>query len=230
MNVFEELDYRATPLGPLELRRRRASDGTELYEVKLGGAFLMSSLNRVSEEALATETLERLDRAPAKVLIGGLGLGYTAGAALAHPTTGRVVVLEVLPQVIEWFRGGIVPLARDLAADPRCELRAADFFGFVQATPAEGWDAVLVDIDHSPDHHLDAGHADFYREAGLAALREHLRPGGVFGLWSAIAPDPDFAARLARVFNGVEALPIPFHNLLLDEEEVNSVYLARRGP
>lgn len=229
MPAFEELDYRPTPLGPLELRRRRASDGTELYEVKLGGAFLMSSLNRVSEEALATEALARLDAGSPRVLVGGLGLGYTAAAALADPRTGRVVVLEVLPEVIGWFRAGIVPLARDLVSDARCELRAADFFAFAQSPPEQPWDAVLVDIDHSPHHHLDADHAGFYTEAGLRAVREHLRPGGIFGLWSAIAPDPDFAALLARVFDAVEALPVPFHNLLLAEEEVNSVYLARRG-
>ena len=138
-------------------------------------------------------------------MVGGLGLGYTAQAVLEHRTVGSLIVVEALQPVIDWHVAGLVPLGRELAAEPRCRFVLSDFFalaaspaGFDAASPGRAFDVVLVDIDHSPDAPLDAGNAAFYGEAGLARLAAHLKPGGVFGLWSNELADDAFTARLVR--------------------------------
>ena len=126
---FEELDYRKTPMGELTLRRRRVAllDGLEVFEVKLGEAFLMSSLFHVVEDALADLGLGACVKGDWNVVVGGLGLGYTAVAALAHVEVRSLVVIDVLEAVIEWHQGGLVPLGAELVADPRCRLVHDDF-------------------------------------------------------------------------------------------------------
>ena len=177
---FAELDYRQTPLGELSLRRRRvaALDGLEVYEVKLGDAFLMSSLFHEVEVALADLGLAGLDAPELDVVVGGLGLGYTARAALKHPAVRSLIVVEALDAVIEWHERGLVPLGPELTGDARCRFVHGDFFalaaasgqGFDPAEPGRKFHAVLLDIDHSPRNLLHARHADFYEPAGLRAL------------------------------------------------------------
>ena len=118
--------------------------------------------------------------------------------------------------------------------DPRCRFAHADFFaaaagpsGFDPENPGRRYDAILLDIDHSPDALLDDRSSGFYRPAGLAALARHLKPGGIFGLWSNEAADPAFTARLAEVFAQAWAEPVIFHNPLQDRLFTQSVYLAR---
>src|SRR5262245_5714930 len=127
---FEELDFRQTPLGELSLRRRRvlALGGTEVYEVKLGDEFLMSSLFREGEIALADLGLAGLDAGPLDVVVGGLGLGYTASAVLDHCAVRELLVIEALADVIRWHRKGLVPLGAKLIAEERCRLINGDFF------------------------------------------------------------------------------------------------------
>ncbi len=168
-------------------------------------------------------------------MVGGLGLGYTAQAVLEHKTVGSLIVVEALQPVIDWHVAGLVPLGRELAAEPRCRFVLGDFFalaaspaGFDAASPGRAFDAVLVDIDHSPDALLDAGNAAFYGEAGLTRLAAHLKPGGVFGLWSNELADDAFTARLARVFAEARAEPVTFHNPLQNKPFTQTVYLARK--
>ena len=234
---FEELDHCRTRLGELVLQRRRvlALDGAEAYEVKLNGDYLMSSLFHVAEKELARLGLGALaaDGGPWDVVVGGLGLGYTAAAALAFPQVARLAVVEALEPVIDWHRRGLVPNGAELTADPRCDYVHADFFalargsGFDPAAPGRRWDAVLLDVDHTPDHHLNGAHADFYSEEGLRRLREFLKPGGVFALWSNDDPAEDFLARLRAVFGWAEGHSVVFANPLLEEEASNGVYVAR---
>ena len=238
--LFEELDYRQTPIGALSLRRRRElSLGVDVFEIKLGDEFLMSSLFTASEIALARLGLAALVRPELNealdVVVGGLGLGYTAQAVLEHKTVGSLIVVEALQPVIDWHVAGLVPLGRELAAEPRCRFVLGDFFalaaspaGFDAASPGRAFDAVLVDIDHSPDALLAAGNAAFYGEAGLARLAAHLKPGGVFGLWSNELADDAFTARLARVFAEARAEPVTFHNPLQNKPFTQTVYLARK--
>jgi spermidine synthase len=234
--VFEELDYRPTPLGELVLRRRtEPSLGIEVYEVKLADAFLMSSLFTEGEIALARHALAGLGAGPLDVVVGGLGLGYTARAVLDHLAVRSLLVVEALPAVIDWHRRGLVPLGKELRSDPRCELLAADFFLLVQgpgvhpAHPGKRFHAIMVDIDHSPGHVLHPGHAGLYTEAGLRKLASHLLPGGVFALWSNDPPDAQFCSRLAGAFAASEARVVKFHNPLTGGDAANTVYLAQRA-
>ncbi|MFZ0844559.1 MAG: spermidine synthase [Pseudolabrys sp.] len=234
--LFEELDYRDTPIGALSLRRRRELTlGVDVFEIKLGDEFLMSSLFTASEIALARLGLAGLSGERLDVVVGGLGLGYTAQAVLEHKTVSSLIVVDALAAVIDWHRQGLVPLGRELTSDARCRFVHGDFFalaassaGFDPENPARQFDAVLVDIDHSPDALLDAGNAAFYGEVGLTRLSTHLRPGGVFGLWSNERPDDSFTARLAGVFADARAEEVTFHNPLQDRPFTQSVYLAHK--
>src|SRR5665647_3048184 len=234
--LFEELDYRQTPIGALSLRRRRElSLGVDVFEIKLGDEFLMSSLFTASEIALARLGLAALSGDGLAVVVGGLGLGYTAQAVLEQQTVSSLVVVEALQPVIDWHVAGLVPLGRALTDDARCRFVLGDFFalaasaaGFDPASPRRTFDAVLVDIDHSPDALLDAGNAAFYGEAGLTRLAAHLRPGGVFGLWSNELADDAFTARLACVFAQARAEQVTFHNPLQDKPFTQTVYLANK--
>ncbi|MEX0922860.1 MAG: spermidine synthase [Rhodovibrionaceae bacterium] len=233
--LFEEIDSRDTPIGLLSLRRRRELKlDVDVFEIKLGEEFLMSSLFTASEIALAELGLAELDGTNLDVIVGGLGLGYTAQAALADGRVSALTVVEYLDAVIAWHREGLLPLGPELTADPRCCIQEGDFFalaaseqGFDPQTPGRRYDAILLDIDHSPEALLDARSESFYRPEGLRALARHLKPGGVFGLWSNDAPDDRFSDRLAGVFAESKAAPVSFHNPLQEREVVQTVYLAR---
>ncbi|WP_281300495.1 MULTISPECIES: hypothetical protein [unclassified Iodidimonas] len=232
--LFEELDYQPTAIGDLSLRRRRElSLGIDVFEIKLGDAFLMSSLFTQSEIALARLGIAALTGDKLDILVGGLGLGYTAQAVLEHEQVGSLVVIEMLDAVINWHRSGLLPLGPVLMDDPRCQIIAGDFFalaksekGFDPAMPGRLFDAILVDIDHAPDDLLDARSTNFYQADGLRAVASHLKPGGVFGLWSNDLPDDAFTARLNTVFSKAWAEPVTFHNPLQDKPFTQTVYLA----
>ena len=236
--LFEELAASQTPMGEISLRRRlEPSRNIEVYEVKLDDEFLMSSLFTVAEVELARLALAALpDEGPAgglDVLVGGLGLGYTARAVLDDPRVGTLTVIEALDEVIDWHRRGLLPEAAALTSDPRTRLRSGDFFaladsdaGLDPSRPQQRFDAVLVDIDHSPRHVLHEHHAEFYTAAGLTRLSRHLRPGGVFALWSNDPPDDDFCATLEAAFDRCEAHVVSFRSFYTGEDAANTVYLA----
>ena len=232
--AFEELDYAPTPMGGLSLRRRcDLATGEDVFEVKLGEAFLMSSRFSTSEIALAELGLAACAGDALSVVVGGLGLGYTARRALDEARVAELVVVETMAPVIKWHEGGLVPLGSGLSADNRCRFVEGDFFalaasvaGFDSEAAGRRFDAILVDIDHTPDFHLDLAHAGFYTPAGLQQLAAHLRPGGVFGLWSNEPPDDAFTDRLAGVFATAEAAPVTFWNPLQGCEVIQTVYLA----
>ena len=232
----EELDYRQTRLGLLSLRRRTQPPlGVEVFEIKLGDDFLMSSLFTAGETALAELGLAGLGAGPLDVAIGGLGLGYTARAVLDHPGVRSVLVVEALQEVIEWHRSGLVPLGAELTSDHRCAFLNADFFALARTTrldpvnPGRRFDAILLDIDHSPRAVLHPTHSSFYTREGLRGLLAHLRPYGVFGLWSNDPPDEEFCNDLGGVFSSCEVRVVRFHNPLRDRVLSNTVYLAWIG-
>lgn len=229
--LIEELDYRATPMGPLILRRRWvAAIDADVVEVILGEEHLMSSLFTVGEIELAVRGLAAAKGASLKVLVGGLGLGYTARAALADDRVTSVDVVDALAPVIEWHEAGLVPLGESLGQEPRCHLRLGDFFGWFDAPrePADRYDVVLLDIDHSPRALLHPEHARFYSVEGLARLRDGIAEDGVFAMWSDEGPDPDFIAMLEAVFVNIRAEEVAFDNPLTGGASRCTIYICDR--
>jgi spermidine synthase len=232
---IEELAWRQTPMGAISLRRRLDPMlDIEVYEVKLDDEFLMSSLFTVAEVELARLGLARLaGDGGFDVVVGGLGLGYTACTVLEDPRVRSLTVVDALDEVIAWHRRDLLPNAAALTSDPRCRLAHGDFFalagsasGFDPEAPGRLFHAVLVDIDHSPRHLLHPGHAAFYAPEGLRRLAGHLVPGGVFALWSNDPPDAEFTAALAGVFETAEARVVPFDNPFQGRISTNTVYVA----
>jgi spermidine synthase len=235
--LFEELDYRVTPIGAVSLRRRRdMSMGVDVFEIKLGEEFLMSSLFTVSEIALARLALQELSGDGLNVLVGGLGLGYTAQAVLEDERVSSLVVVEMLDAVIDWHREGLLPLGIELTTDARLRIHQGDFFklagqpnGFEIAGGRGRFDAILLDIDHSPEALLDQRSSGFYRPDGLRRLATGIEPGGVFALWSNDRPDPAFVGVLESVFATAHAEPVVFFNPLQQRDFTQTVYIARTG-
>jgi len=235
---YEELDFRPTPLGDLMLRRRRLLQlgGKEIYEVKLGEYFLMSSLFHEAESQLSKLGLAMLDGKDLDIVVGGLGLGYTAVSALEDKRVSSLIVVEYLEGVIEWHQKGLVPQGKTLMKDSRCHLVQADFFAlsrdvtksFNPANPSGKHDAILLDIDHKPSHVLHQTNKRFYTEEGLLELSQHLKPGGVFALWADGFPEEAFAIQLNEVFTDVESHTIEFDNPVMGGTSEGTVYVARR--
>ncbi|MBX9393913.1 spermidine synthase [Streptomyces sp. TRM72054] len=235
---FEEIDWQPTPIGEISLRRRRHPvSGDDVYEVKLGDEFLMSSLFTTGETALAELALAKLPDAELDVAVGGLGLGYTAAAALDDPRVRSLTVIDALAEVIDWHRRGLVPLGARLTSDTRCRLVHGDFFamaadsiGLDPDEPGRRFHAILLDIDHSPRHVLHPRHAALYQPAGLRALAARLHPDGVFALWSNDPPDDQFTSALTVVFAQAAAQIVEFDNPLQGGTSSNTVYLAGNAP
>ena len=238
MRTFEELASHHTRMGLLSLRRRHEPVARrDVFEVKLGDEYLMSSLFTVAEEELARLGLAACPSAEAlDVVVGGLGLGYTALAALEDPRVARLTVIDALEDVITWHRSDLLPDTIGMAVDPRVHLVAADFFALARdgdlgaAGRDDGMsallDAILVDIDHSTRHHLDPAHADLYTPDGLARVAAALRPGGVFALWSDDPPEATFVADLEPIFATTTSHEVRFANPLTGGESANTVYVA----
>ena len=227
---FEELDWQQTPRGEISLRRRREpSLQVDVYEVLLGEEYLMSSLFTVAEVELARLALAALPGDELDVVVGGLGLGYTARTVLEDPRVRRLDVVDALGEVIGWHERGLLPHAAELTRDPRCRLVHDDFFGLAAdgfgPDAPDRWHAVVVDIDHTPSHLLHPDHAAFYTSDGLRRLAARLHPGGVFALWSD-APDAEFLATLQDVFPNAAEHDVPFANHYTGGSSANTVYVA----
>ena len=226
---FEELDFQPTSMGDLTRRRRvEPTLGVDVFEVKLGEEFLMSSLFTVAEEELANLGLAAVEGTDLDVLVGGLGLGYTAVAALADSRVRSLTVIDTLPAVIDWHRRGLLRVSAALKEDSRTALVLDDFFGLMRRAPdaASARYAILLDVDHSPRHQLDPSHADLYTVRGMHAVSLHLKPDGVFALWSDDPPDGEFLARASGVFAAVKAHVVDFDNPLTGGISSNTVNVA----
>ncbi len=233
--LFEELDHQETVMGTISLRRRRIlSLDTEVHEVILGEEFLMSSLFTVGETALAQLGLAVLATHGLDVVVGGLGLGYTARAALEDPRVSSLLVVEALEPVIDWHRRGLAPLGPSLSGDPRCRLLLGDFFalvsgsgGFDPTQPDRRHDAILLDIDHSPGALLNSDHGAFYTRQGLGRLRGRLKPDGVFAMWSDAPPEDAFLQDMRAVFQTVQSPVVEFDNPLQGCRSSCTIYIGR---
>lgn len=184
--------------GTLRLIRRGAE-----WSIMLGAIELMNSRLSGSEEALATLALDRLEGPAPRILIGGLGMGFTLRAALARlGPDARVVVAELVGAVVDWAHGPMAELFVGSLADVRVEVHVADVADLIAAAPTQ-WDAILLDVDNGPDGLTQSGNDRLYTEAGLRSARRALAPHGLLAIWSS-APDAVFTRRLNRTGADVE--------------------------
>jgi spermidine synthase len=229
---LEILAYEPSPLGPLCLRRREllSQPGTIVTEVTLNHEFLMSSLYTDSEQALARMSLQMHSGEDLRVLVGGLGLGYTAREALLSDRVARVEVVELLPQVIDWLAGGLVPLSSELCCEMGDERRLVvtqgDVYRRLAGPPGDLLDVILIDVDHSPEERLGDQSISFYTTQGLLAARRHLAADGVLAVWSYDECSP-FADALREVFEQVRVEPITYDNRLIDQQQTDWLFFAR---
>lgn len=225
---LEILAYEASPLGLLCLRRREllSQPGVIVTEVTLNHEFLMSSLYTDSECALSRLAIRMHSGEDLRILIGGLGLGYTAHESLLSPRVTRVEVVELLPQVIDWLARGLVPLSSVLCDEPRIVVTQGDIYQRLAGPPGELFDVILIDVDHSPEERLGEGSADLYTVEGLTAARRHLAIGGVLAVWSYAESSP-FADALREVFEHVHVEAITYDNRLIDQQPTDWLFFAR---
>jgi spermidine synthase len=225
---LDVLAYEETPLGALCLRRREllSRPGTVVTEITLDHMLLMSSHHTDSERELARFALEMHGGAELDVLVGGLGLGYTAHEALASQRVRAVEVVELMPLVIGWLREGLVPLSAELQADARLAIAEGDVYARLAREPRVQRDLILVDVDHSPAEPLGGESGAFYSEDGLRSARRHLAPGGVLGVWSYAESSP-FADALRQVFQEVRVQGVRFYNEFAEEEQTDWLFFAR---
>ena len=180
---FVTIARERTPSGEVALRRRGA-----VLELVVDGGFAMDSVDPSTEVALAAEALA-CHAAPARVLVGGLGLGFTTRAVLADARVARVDVVELAAPIIRWARESLVSELAGLEDDGRCRLHVGDVIDVLTpragpAGPTGPWDLVLLDVDNGPDFLLHEGNARLYAAGGLRGARSQLAPGGVLAVWS----------------------------------------------
>jgi spermidine synthase len=225
---LEILAYEPSPLGPLCLRRREllSQPGTIVTEVTLNHEFLMSSLYTDSERALARTSLQMHSAEDLRVLVGGLGLGYTTREALLSDRVAQVEVVELLPQVIDWLARGLVPLSCELCDEQRLVVTQGDVYHRLASPPNGLLDMILIDVDHSPQDRLGEESASFYTTQGLLAARRHLATDGILAVWSYAESSP-FADALRAVFEQVRVEPITYDNRLIDQEQTDWLFFAR---
>ncbi len=176
------------------------------FVIMLGREELMGTRMQYSEEQLAVLTLEQLEVADPRVLIGGYGMGFTYRAALARlPTGGCVTVAEIVPEILDWARGPMAELTGATLEDPRGEVVVADVANVIEeAGKGTRYDAILLDVDNGPDGVVRGANNRLYSRTGLAKARDALAPGGILAIWSA-APDHRFTKRLRDAGFDVEA-------------------------
>lgn len=190
---WQTLERVDTDEGPLELRRRGDSD----YMITIDGRSLMISSGNRSEIAVAKAACDA-HPAPQRVLIGGLGMGYTLRAALdAVPKGARVTVVELTPQVVDWCKGEMAELTDDACADPRVEVVVGDVADVIGRSKSSSWDVIILDLYEGPHQATQRRDDPFYGPQALGKTARALRQGGVFSVWSEEA-DKAFEQRLTK--------------------------------
>ena len=218
----ELVDTAQLPGGGELLLWRRGDD----YSIRFEDDELMGNQVRHSEEALATLVCERLSHRDGRILIGGLGMGFTLGAALSSLSpAAEVVVAELVPEIVKWARGPLAHLFQDHLVDPRLSLEMADVHDVIIRQEA-AFDAILLDVDNGPDGMIHLPNERLYCDWGLRAARHALRPGGVLAIWSAYTDD-DFVDRLENAGFEVKEVSIPA--LAGEEHVIHTIWLASKG-
>jgi spermidine synthase len=211
--------------GEVVLRRRNANGGPAVLELRVNGVFVMDTRETSTERALANGALELVPD-PRSVLVGGLGLGFTAHELLADRRVERVDVVELEEALIGWMRDGTVPHGPALLAERRINVVHADVATFVEEAARATYDLVLMDVDNGPANLVHTRNAALYEPDFLVSVREVLAPAGAFVVWSA-AEAPALERSLQELFGRCERVTLPV--LLQGREEEYHLYAAGNG-
>lgn len=202
---------------------RRGQD----YSIRFGDNELMGNQVRHSEEALATLACQRIAERDARVLIGGLGMGFTLGAALRSlPLTAEIMVAELIPEIVDWAKGPLAHLFQDHLTDPRVVLELSDVHDVI-ASAAARFDAIMLDVDNGPDGLIHLANERLYCNWGLRTAHAALKPGGILAIWSAYSDDA-FVARLQNNGFAVDEVEVPA--VVDGENTIHTVWLASKRP
>jgi spermidine synthase len=224
--AYVEIARDSTPRGEVVLRaRHEAEDVPPVLELRVNGVFVMDTRETGSEQGLASVALAQVS-SPLFVLVGGLGLGFTAHAVLADRRVQHVVVVEIEEALVRWMRDGTVPHGPSYLADERLTVVNADIRQAVAESAPESYDLVLLDVDNGPGFLVHQDNEAVYRAGFLGAVHNVLREGGAVVVWSA-AQAPQLVEELASVFGPVT--PLPFDVRLQGRDEQYWLYLAHRG-
>lgn len=202
----------ATEASEIQLQHRLLADGSDAFEIVSDGVFLMSSQFHLGEQVLAQQALFEIEQhsyADRRVLVGGLGMGFTLQETLKHAVT-KVDIIEISNHVIDWNRQFFTRLNNGVLSDPRAHLIQLDLYSFlIQAKPAT-YAAIILDVDNGPSWLAHDQNARLYTDEALAAWTTLLVPNGILAVWSA-QTEPDFMDRMKRHFRDVEetAVPVP---------------------
>lgn len=211
-----------TERGEVVLRRRTSELGSDAIELRVNGIFVMDTVETASEIELAAAALELVPD-PRDVVVGGLGLGFTAQRVLADPRVERVMVVEIEESLVEWMRNGTIPHGPALLADQRIRIVNADLLMAI-AEARSTYDLILLDVDNGPGYLVHDVNAQVYEQSFLRRCGDLLNPGGVLVIWSAAAA-PDLLSTMRAVFGTVDERA---HDVLLQARpETYYLYVAR---
>ena len=218
-----------TPNGEIQLQQRPLPDGSLAFEIISNGVFLMASYNQISERALARYTLESVSnesKTDQRVLVGGLGMGFTLQETLSYEVAA-VDVVEINPHIVDWNQTYFSSLNEDVLAEPRVRLIQDDLYTLLYTTQLATYDAILFDVDNGPSWLVDEANARLYTGEALKRWSALLIPGGSFAVWSA-QRELEFLGRLQDIFPQAEEIPInvPDHKNELVE---NFIYQATKS-
>ena len=221
---YDEIARAQSPRGEVVLRRRNANGGPAVLELRVNGVFVMDTRETSTERALAQRALE-LVADPRTVLVGGLGLGFTAHELLGDSRVERVDVVELEEVVIGWMRDGTVPHGPELLADRRINVVHADVATVVEEAGAATYDLVLMDVDNGPGNLVHEHNEALYRGGFLGAVHRALHPGGALVVWTADYA-PALAAALEEVFGHCRQVAHPV--CLQGRDEEYHLYVTTR--
>jgi spermidine synthase len=220
---YVDIGRASSERGEVVLRERRADAGPAVLELRVNGVFVMDTRETTSERALAQHSLALVDD-PRTVLLGGLGLGFTAHELLADQRVERVDVVELEEAIIGWMRDGTIAHGPALLADRRINVINADISIAIAEAPGPTYDLVLLDVDNGPGYLVQATNAAVYERAFLARCAAALEPGGAVAVWSA-NDAPELEQALTGVFGTCERIAVPVQ--LQDRDEEYLLYLSR---
>jgi spermidine synthase len=226
---YVELARATSERGEVVLRERREAgteegDGPRVLELRVNGVFVMDTLETSTEGALAAAALAQVDE-PRAVLVGGLGLGFTAHEVLDDRRVERLVVVEIEEDLVRWMRDGTVPHGPAYLADERLTVVVADIRQAVAEAAPESYDLALLDVDNGPGFLVYDDNAEVYGTEFLRQVHRLLRPGGAVAVWSA-SEAPDLQDAITEVFG--HATPVPLDVRLQARDEQYWLYLAHR--